>query len=338
MINSLRRTIKRLASRWPSLSLLHTLAVGSEHAREFRAVAAGQRRHARDNAELVTSNFQLRRNIHRLEKGLIMRPRRASFAADYIGETLAVYTKACAAPDFDRNEREWASDVLAKYFAEVEDGDPRIAAARQAHAALISAQESEGKAVPFHRDLDAHPVTPEALHALAMKRRSVRWYSDKPVPRELVDEALLTAAQAPSACNRQPFQFRLFDDPARAAELASIAMGTKGFAQQIPCLAVIVGRLRAYPYSRDRHAIYIDASLAAMSFMFALETRGLASCPINWPDEEPYEGRMRAAIGLEDDERVIMLVAFGWPDPDGMVPYSAKKGLAELRQYEDRDA
>lgn len=46
--------------------------------------------------------------------------------------------------------------------------------------------------------------------------------------------------------------------------------------------------------------------------------------------------RRRGAVS-EDDERVVKLVAFGWPDPSGMVPYSAKKCLDELRRYECGD-
>ena len=51
-------------------------------------------------------------------------------------------------------------------------------------------------------------------------------------------------------------------------------------------IIVIVGELDAYEYDRDRHLIYIDGSLAAMTFMLALETLGLSSCPINWSGVE----------------------------------------------------
>jgi nitroreductase len=161
----------------------------------------------------------------------------------------------------------------------------------------------------------------------------VRWYLDKAVPREMIDRAIEAARQAPSACNRQPFVFRIFDDKEKAREIAAIPMGTKGFADKLPAVAVLVGQLRAYPYERDRHAIYVDGSLAAMSFMFAMETLELATCPINWPDQEPHETRMREALNLEPDERVIMLIAFGWPDPEGQVPYSAKRDLSQIRHY-----
>lgn len=322
-------------NRWAAA--LYYSFLNHEHLREISAVAAGQLRYARDHKEEAPSYFLLRRNIHRLEKGLIMRPRRAVFATDFIGETVSVYARGIKASGGEWNsELVWADDVLTDYFAAVDCTAPKIAEAYEQFCAvekIVRSDDSE-RSVPYARDLSAPPpVDFDAMMQLARRRRSVRWYLDKPVPRELVDQALAIAAQSPSACNRQPFVFRIFDDPARTAKIASIPMGTKGFAETLPAVAVVVGQLRAYPYERDRHVIYIDGSLAAMSFMFALETLGLSSCPINWPDQEPHESRMRDELGLDADERVIMLIGFGWPDPTGHVPYSTKRQVEDLRSY-----
>jgi nitroreductase len=265
-----------------------------------------------------------------------MQPRRSVFALDYIDATVAVYAQAMKASggEWD-DERIWAFDVLSNYFRVVESTHPVVAKARSDfEAATPGTPQNATPFIPYKRALEVpSAVKLEQLMALARRRRSVRWYLDKPVPRELVDHAVAVAAQSPSACNRQAFVFRIIDDKERARKIATIPMGTKGFVHQLPAVAVLVGRLRAYPYERDRHAIYIDGALAAMSFMFALETLELATCAINWPDQEPHESLMRDALKLDADERVIMLVAFGWPDPDGLVPYSSKRDLPDLRQY-----
>jgi nitroreductase len=70
-----------------------------------------------------------------------------------------------------------------------------------------------------------------------------------------------------------------------------------------------------------------------MSFVLALETLGLASCCINWPDVESRERGMASLLRLEPDERVVMLIALGYPDPDAMVPASGKKSLDTVRRY-----
>jgi len=179
-------------------------------------------------------------------------------------------------------------------------------------------------------------VSYEQFLELCRHRRSVRWFESRPVPRELVAQAIDVAAQAPSACNRQPFLFRYFGDAPDAQRIAALAMGTTGYVHSIPALVVLVADLSCYPEERDRHVPYIDASLAAMQFMLALETLGLASCPINWPDIEVRERRMATALDLPWHLRPVMLLAVGDADPQGGVPYSAKKPAeALLRERND---
>jgi len=73
-----------------------------------------------------------------------------------------------------------------------------------------------------------------------------------------------------------------------------------------------------------------------MSFMFALETLGLSSVCINWPSLPEKDGAIRYLIHLENDEVVIMLIALGYPDPEGKVTYSAKRETHCLISYNER--
>jgi nitroreductase len=165
----------------------------------------------------------------------------------------------------------------------------------------------------------------DQLHSLFLRRRSVRWYLQKPVPEELIRKAINSAALAPSACNRQPYRFIVANVPALAARIAECAGGTGGFAHQVPSIIVVIGDLSAYPKERDRHLIYIDASLVSMQLMLAAETLGLSTCPINWPDVNSSEKKIQALLRLPEYERVIMLIAIGFGDPKSGIPYSQKK-------------
>ena len=70
--------------------------------------------------------------------------------------------------------------------------------------------------------------------------------------------------------------------------------------------------------------------------MLALETLGLASCLINWPDIEYRERLMDRELGLPPHLRPVMLLAVGYADPAGGVPFSAKKPReALLREHND---
>jgi len=280
----------------------------------------------------------LRRNTHRIEKGLLMRPRRDIFAVEYIEETVECFENAWGSSDVSpvekTSELQWTRDVLKEYF-NATSSHPTIDAARLRFLTVpTNTTRRDQQLVPYRRDLSVVPsVTIDDLQALARRRRSVRWFLDKPVPREMIDRAMSVAAQSPSACNRQPFIFHILDQPDLVREVAQIPMGTAGYAENIPVFIVIVGQQRNYFDERDRHLIYIDSSLAAMAFIFALEVQGLSTCCINWPDIEDRERKMAEFLSLEADERPVMCLAVGYPDPDGLVAYSQKKPLDQIRSY-----
>jgi nitroreductase len=345
MLKSLiRRTVERLdrlalplGSRSGVLASVYYLIVSRQFRREQRAVLAGRLTYHHGLGSAVHSSPLLRRNVHRIEKGLVMRPRQAVFAEDYIEETVEALLTAEQHGLLGAEEARWARDVLGSYFAAVTDTSRIVAArAKFQQRDVRSATDSGAAWQPQPRAEGVRSgVSFDAFMALCRQRRSVRWFLQQPVPRELVLKAVAAAAQAPSACNRQPFVFRYIDEAGDAQRIAGIAMGTTGYADNVPALAIVLGDLSCFPAERDRHVIYIDAALAAMQLMLALETLGLASCPINWPDVESLERRMDRELQLPPHIRPIMLIAIGYPDPKGGVPFSAKKPPEGLLRLSD---
>ncbi|WP_194409114.1 nitroreductase family protein [Microbacterium cremeum] len=304
--------------------------------REQSAVLRGRRDYYRNKHRDRLTHVELRRNIHRLEKGLVMRPRRDVFARDYITETIEFYEEAVtqcrtAPGTMEQSEMAWAHDVLTEYFRVAVGNDATVEAARERFERAAYPGEFTGK-VPYVKRALSH-IEYDDLEELVTQRRSVRWFEDRAVPRELIDKALLLARQAPTACNRLPYEFRVFDDPDQARAIASIPFGTAGYGHNIPTIVVVVGKLESYFSPRDRHAIYVDSALSAMQFMLALETLGLSSSVINWPDFEPLERKMQKKLGLALSDRVVMLIAVGFAHPEGLVPYSQKKELDTFRRY-----
>lgn len=332
--DNLNRLTMRLFAhfRWTS-SLYYGLFSG-KFSREHFGVLQGRVQYQKSLSADKKSYALLRRNTHRLEKGLIMRPRRASFAADYIGETVTMFLRAQQSSQISHVELTWAHDVLSEYFAVVED-TAKIKQARELWETRKSHDNStkvkNQKSVPYQRSNSAmSDISADQLEQLFLRRRSVRWYLPQQVPQELIERAINMASLAPSACNRQPYEFYYISDQAQAAKVAGFAGGTVGFSQQVQNLIVVVGDLSAYPYERDRHCIYIDGALASMQLMLAAETLGLATCPINWPDVEHRERAMEKELKLAPHQRPIMLISIGYADPEGGIAYSAKKDAEVL--------
>src|SRR5512138_3340990 len=60
-------------------------------------------------------------------------------------------------------------------------------------------EEMRGRATSFREEM--------------LRRRTVRQFSDRPVPREIIEECLLVAGSAPSGANMQPWHFVVVRDP-----------------------------------------------------------------------------------------------------------------------------
>lgn len=326
--------LSRLFGGSPFFTTLFYTLFSSAFRREHYAVLQGRLAYQRQLSQSRFSSILLRRNIHRLEKGLIMQPRRDIFAEDYILETVVEYKAVLQS--IELAELKWATAVLVEYFAVV-GSKPMIDKARllfeavKKDAVTLLATVQLPASVPYrYTELPEQQVSFSALFQLMQRRRSVRWFLPQQVEVRLIQQAVSAASLAPSACNRQPYYFVHLSDAKAAAEVADFAMGTTGFSGNIPQLLVVVGDLSAYPNERDRHVIYIDAALASMQLMLALDTLGLASCPINWPDIEPREQKMAKRLRLQPYQRPVMLIAVGYADPAGGIAYSQKKPAETL--------
>jgi len=318
-------------------SIPYNLIVFFPFMREQRAVLSGKAKYYKNlKSDTNHTRVALRRNVHRIEKALLMRPRKPTFSTNYIYETVEWYSRGVKQwsddeNSYDESELIWAHNVLTKYFREVKEV-PVISEART----LFERQEYTPDTLdssPYKRSKPKNLPSYDQLLSLSMYRRSVRWYTKKKVNRRDIDDALLVARQSPTACNRLPYEFRIYDDPKLVNKISNTPFGTGGYADNIPVIAVVIGKLGSYFSNRDRHAIYVDSSLAAMSFIFALETKNISSCIINWPDFEPLEAKMQKMLGLNFDERPIMLIAIGYADPNGEVAFSQKKTLSNIRSY-----
>lgn len=330
--------LSKAMSTSPITASFYYFACSNKFRREHQSVLKARLKYYAVQHE---SEFRLRRNVHRLEKGLTMKNRRGSFALDYIDETICSYCNLSIV-DENENSAKWYTDVLKEYFASVEES-PGILKLKNKFENSDNLNYFQNKSEqtsvkldkkkPFEYGQRSSQTSYQELLSLAKARHSVRWYTDKIVSKEDVDDCITLASCAPSACNRQPFKFIVLQGNKVASEVAGFAMGTGGFAQNIPNLIAVVGDLSAYPFERDRHVIYIDSSLSSMLLMLAFKSKGIDSCPINWPDIESRERKIEKYLGLERHERVVMLMAFGYGEEGNLIPYSEKKSFTELSEF-----
>lgn len=332
------RVLAPLCARAAWSSALYYGLFSERFRREAQAVLLARRQHASGSSESYARVARLRRGVHRLEKGLSMPNPKPVFARDYIGGVVSDYVGELGAARMDADSLRWCREVLELFFRRVTTPDAEIDGARALFSAAPSGAKGvaagAGSSVPYaRRDAVASSVGYEEFFALCRRRRSVRQFLPRAVDRALVDRAILAALQAPSACNRQPFEFRCYDEAGRRSRLATLPPGASGFSADVPLVVAVIGDVSAYAEERDRHLIYIDGSLAAMQFMLALETLGLSSCSVNWPDIAEKDEELARELALPPYQRCVMFIMVGHADPDGMIPFSQKKSLDAARSY-----
>lgn len=92
----------RMGSTNGFLASLYFCFFSAQFRREHLAVLRGRRKFMQDLQGGGRSSSLLRRNVHRLEKGLIMTPRRPVFAEGFIGETVQAFDRARNTADYSR--------------------------------------------------------------------------------------------------------------------------------------------------------------------------------------------------------------------------------------------
>lgn len=194
----------------------------------------------------------------------------------------------------------------------------------------------------------------EDFLALMAKRRTVRDYSDRPVPREIIANAVRTASLAPSGANQQPWTFVCISDPAIKSRIRTEAeaeekafysgragaewiaalshLGTdweKPFLETAPWLIAIFGQ--RYGTSPDGGKVkhyYVPESVGIASgfLIAALHNAGLATLTHT---PSPM-GFLNEICGRPDNEKAYILLVAGYPAEDCTVPAISKKTLDEV--------
>ncbi|TQV77028.1 nitroreductase [Aliikangiella marina] len=277
--------------------------------------------------------YFIRRNVHRIEKGLTMIPRRQVFALRFILETVEAFK--FLSDDSGRiktSEYNWAKTVLDEYFDVTDSDHEQYLKAQSLYRSLSTSFDSKVEGpVEYKNEIEIDKYL--SLKLLCENRKSVRWFKTKKVSKNLINKALEVALLSPSSCNRQPFKFYIISDPELAREVAKVPAGTVGWSENVQCIAVLVGDLKAFSNIANRHSIYVDGTLAVMPFVLALEAQGLSSCIINWADNHDREKKMCQLIGLSDSEKVVLSIAIGHAVDEVLVPYSKRKSIKEISEF-----
>ncbi len=222
---------------------------------------------------------------------------------------------------------------------------------------------SHGKLVPLS-DYQEYPVEEmksrsEKFYQMMRKRRTVRDFDTRTVPREIIESCLLTAGTAPNGANMQPWTFVAISASDIKAKIRHAAeeverefyqnrapdywlealgpLGTdenKPHLEEAPYLIVVFSKQFSTTADGERlHNYYISESVGiAMGFLIsAIHNAGLASLT-HTPKPMSF---LRELLNRPKSETPVLILAVGYPKKDACVPSITKKPLEEIAVFVD---
>ena len=189
------------------------------------------------------------------------------------------------------------------------------------------------------------------------RRRTVRDFSDRPVPRRVIEDCIRTASTAPSGANMQPWHFVVVQDAETKRQIRQAAeqveadfysgrasdewlealapLGTdenKPFLELAPFLIVIFAQLHGLSDQGEKvKHYYVNESVGIATGMLitAIHHAGLASLT-HTPSPMRF---LNQILHRPANERPYLVLAVGYPNSAAEVPAITKKRLAEVCQF-----
>ncbi len=201
---------------------------------------------------------------------------------------------------------------------------------------------------------DAPEVEARRFYENMSKRRSVRFFSDKPVSREAIENLILAAGTAPSGANKQPWRFVAIQDPSLKREIRLGAEeeeqefytrranptwledlrplatdDSKPFLEIAPWLVVVFKLMKDdNPETKSDQVYYVNESvgIACGIFIAAAHHAGLATLT-HTPSPMKFLGKI---LNRPEYERPYLLIPVGYTAEGCTVPDIQRKPLEQI--------
>ena len=188
---------------------------------------------------------------------------------------------------------------------------------------------------------------------LMIQRRTIRDFSDRPIPIEIIQNTIQTASSAPSGANKQPWHFVIVKDPVVKKDIRIAAekeekefyehrapdywlqdlnqFGTdwhKPFLEIAPYLIVVFKQSYDLGKRGKRKNYYVNESVGIASgfLLTALHNAGLATLTHT---PSPM-GFLEKILKRPENEKAVLLIPVGYPAENAKVPDLKKKSFQEV--------
>ena len=177
---------------------------------------------------------------------------------------------------------------------------------------------------------------------LVNKRRSVRRYIDRPIPKGELLKCIEAARLAPSACNAQPWKFIVVDEPVLKNEICEKAFSgmysMNAFAKGAAALVVVISEKQKFlsvigGYYRGTRYYLMDIGIACEHLILLAAELGIGSCWIGWFNERA----VKKALKIPRYKKIDAIISLGYYKEGKPAP-KARKSREEISSFNEYKA
>lgn len=270
---------------------------------------------------------------HSLEKGLINDPIRLKFGSLKV-KKLIHFLNIWLDRGYPTQDSQFltACTVLNRYHRLHQENNTSvddIFTAAEIKRFVKFIEQEEGGIVHYENDMYfEHAESSFAL--FSNSRHSVRHFNYDPIDIKTVEELVCLARNAPSVCNRQGFRVKFTNDEKLVQQALKIQSGLNATADTVRQIFIITVDRSIFVSSSEWYQGFIDGGIFLQNFLYALHYHKIAAVPLNWSKHYFDDLKMRKLLGIPPAEKIIALVAAGYPNEKFKVPRSVRKSVAEI--------
>ena len=159
-----------------------------------------------------------------------------------------------------------------------------------------------------------------------LTRRSIRKFTDKPIPKEILEDMVKAALHAPSGMGKQTWKFTVItnkDAIKRLADAIQVTLNRPGYNMYCPSAVIMPSNLRDSNWGKE------DNACALENIFLAARSYGVGSVWINQMlniCDTPAIREILNDFGVPADHVVYGMAALGYPDPDTAIPPKERIG------------
>ena len=270
---------------------------------------------------------------HRIEKGMINEPLRYKFCTSEIKKMLRLL-RIWQERNYDKKNSQFvaACSVLVKYYNMHSDNNIDI-------SEMISESDCSffypycdsriGGTIEFN-DSNYFKHSHSDFETFSNSRHSIRQFNEQLVPTKLIMEVVKIAKNAPSVCNRQSVTIRMINSKVISQKILKIQSGMNATAHTASQLLIVSSNINAFVSEVERNQMYIDGGIFLQNLLYALHHKKIAACCLNWSKHFFYDIKIRRVIPISYAEKIIALVAFGYPPTLVKGTFSERKKVFEI--------